>query len=339
MPFLSDYDYNLPDELIAQEPLADRAASRLLVLDRQSGAVAHRKFRDVTDLLFPGDLLILNNTRVSSYRLYGHRATGGKVEALLLRDSPRGPGCLESMLKPAARIRIGEPVDFGEGLRAKLFEKLADGIVVLEFEDPEGLAGRLDRIGRVPLPPYIHAQLEDKERYQTVYNAVPGSSAAPTAGLHFTSEIFESLQNIGVKIAYVTLDVGIDTFRPVQVEDLSQHVMHGERCTVPEATEEAVSNCQGRIIAVGTTSVRTLETHAIGRRELRAGTMVSKLFIQPGFEFQICDGMFTNFHLPKTTMLLMVSAMCTRGAMLSAYEEAKREKYRFLSFGDSMLIV
>ena len=332
---LSDYDYELPDELIAQTPLEDRAASRLLVLHREGG-IEHRQFRDVLELLEPGDLLVLNDTRVSAVRLFGHRETGGAVEALLLQELL--PGRFEAMVKPAKRLKVGTHVRFGD-LIATVTEELEEGLRVLSFDDDPNLSERLNEAGMVPLPPYIHERLADRERYQTVYGARAGSAAAPTAGLHFTDEILESLRERGVRTATVTLHDSIDTFRPVQVENLDEHRMHGERCAIPTETGEAIANAPGRIIAVGTTTVRTLETMATGPRQVSAGQTTSKLFIRPGFDFQVIDGMFTNFHLPKTTMLLMISALAGKQNILDAYRAAVEDRYRFLSFGDSMLIV
>jgi S-adenosylmethionine:tRNA ribosyltransferase-isomerase len=332
---LSDYTYELPEELIAQTPLEDRAASRLLVLHKAKGR-EHRQFRDILDILLPGDLLVMNDTRVSAVRLFGRKLTGGAVEALLLRELH--PGCFEAMVKPAKSLRLGVEIEF-DGLRAEVVDVLEPGLRLLRFQPRPELHERLREVGLTPLPPYIHERLKDAQRYQTVYASQEGSAAAPTAGLHFTPEMLAALEAKGVETATVTLDVSIDTFRPVQVENLAEHVMHGERCSVPELTAHKIESCQGRVIAVGTTTVRTLETFAIGKRQVRAGQTVSKLFIRPGFEFQIIDGMFTNFHLPGTTMMLMISALAGRESVLAAYDEAVSLKYRFLSFGDSMLII
>ncbi|HWD40264.1 MAG TPA: tRNA preQ1(34) S-adenosylmethionine ribosyltransferase-isomerase QueA [Fimbriimonas sp.] len=337
MPFLSDYDYDLPPELIAQTPLEDRAASRLLVLDRKTGAIQHRLFGEVPQILRPGDLLVMNDTRVTALRLWGRKETGGEVEALLLRETE--PGRFEALMKPARRLRKGATVVFGGLVRAIVDDELDDGIRLLQFEQGEDLAERLAAIGQTPLPPYITERLSDPERYQTVFARQSGSSAAPTAGLHFTPEMLKELEEKGVDTATVTLDVGIDTFRPVGVENLDEHRMHGERCSVPVETKAKIESCTGRIVAVGTTSVRTLESFATGYRKIASGSSIATLFIQPGFEFKIVTGMFTNFHLPKTTMLIMISALCKREQVLVAYEEAVRQNYRFLSFGDSMLIL
>jgi len=333
---LSDFDYRLPEELIAQTPLEDRAASRLLWL-RRNGAIEHRQFRDVTAILEAGDLLVLNDTRVSALRLIGAKPTGAVVEALLLREvSPR---LFVSLMKPGKRLRQGATILFGEGLEATVVSDLEDGLKLIEFAPVEDLYPILNLYGKVPLPPYIHETLQDRERYQTVYGSVNGSSAAPTAGLHLTSQLIEELRGIGVEFATVTLHVGIDTFRPVQVENLDDHRMHGETCVMPEATANQIRRAKGRIIAVGTTTVRTLESFAVGRRQVMSGTQDSRLFIRPGYEFKVIDGMFTNFHLPRTTMLLMISALVGREKILAAYKQAVEDRYRFLSFGDSMLIL
>lgn len=330
---LRDYDYHLPEELIAQTALEDRAASRLFVLPKQ-GDFQHRQFRDVTSLLTPGDLLVLNDTRVTARRLFGHRAgTGGAIELLLLSEV--SPKVFIAMAKPGRRLRPGSIVELSDGAQAHILADLQDGLKQVELRADEGW---VERVGLVPLPPYIHAQLMNPERYQTVYATHGGSAAAPTAGLHFTPEILSQLRAMGVETAHVTLDVSIDTFRPVTAEDLKDHVMHGETCRISAVAQEKINAAKGRIIAVGTTSVRTLESFAVGPRKVRSGEMSSKLFIYPGFEYQVIDGMFTNFHLPKTTMMLMLSALVGRERLMSAYEVAVAERYRFLSFGDSMLI-
>jgi S-adenosylmethionine:tRNA ribosyltransferase-isomerase len=337
MDRLSDYDYHLPEAAIAQKPLDDRSASRLLWLHRKSGEISHHGFREVAQILQPHDLLVVNDTRVSAVRLFGHKTTGGQVEALLL--SAVGLGSYEALVKPGKRLRIGARIEFAGGLVAEVTEERGDGLKLLQFDLPESIAEQLARIGLTPLPPYSLERLEDPERYQTVYATSPGSAAAPTAGLHFTHSILAELEAKGVKIARVTLDVGIDTFRPVQAEDLDQHHMHGERCSLPQATEAAIRECTGRIVAVGTTAVRTLESFAIGPRRVESGQKSTSLFIRPGYEFQVVDGMFTNFHMPRTTMLMMISALANREAIFRAYQEALEQQYRFLSFGDSMLIL
>jgi S-adenosylmethionine:tRNA ribosyltransferase-isomerase len=334
---LSDYDFELPEERIAQTPLEDRAGSRLLHLYRDSGQVEHRAFREVLEILQPGDLLVMNDTRVSALRLMGHKPTGAEVEALLLHE--RGPGLYEALLRPGKRLRPGATIQFGEDLTATVGEELGNGRKTVRFAPDVDLDARLRRVGTVPLPPYIHAALADAERYQTVYGREKGSAAAPTAGLHFTPEILAALRDKGVETATVTLHVGMDTFRPVTVDDPSEHPMHGEECAVSAETARQVSECRGRVVAVGTTTVRTLETFARGPRILETGRTTSRLFIRPGFNFQVVDGMFTNFHLPRTTMMMMISALSSRDRVMAAYGEALRDGYRFLSFGDSMLIL
>jgi len=333
---LSDYDYTLPESAIAQEPLTDRSASRLLYLHKHTGFVEHRHFRDVVEILEPGDLLVLNNTRVSAFRLFGEKPTGGKVELLAIKelDSNR----FECLLKPGRRLPPGARITFGE-ITAFVESDLIDGRKLVRFETLGDLENALKLAGTVPLPPYVHIDLQDAERYQTVYSQTPGSAAAPTAGLHFTIDLLTALRAKGVQIAWVTLDVGIDTFRPVQVENPVDHPIHGEVCEVPIETVQAVESCVGRIVAVGTTSVRTLESFASGARRLTAGRKETKLFIRTGYKFKIIDGMFTNFHMPRTTMLMMISALAGREHVMSAYQDALRSGYRFLSFGDSMLIL
>ncbi|RYG23874.1 tRNA preQ1(34) S-adenosylmethionine ribosyltransferase-isomerase QueA [bacterium] len=336
MDRLSDYDYDLPEGLIAQRPLEDRSASRLLLLPRKGGPVEHRRFTDVPGLLREGDLLVLNDTRVSALRLMGRKPTGAEVEALLLSEIE--PGRFTALMRPGKRLRTGARVQF-EDLSATVEAELPYGQREIRFDDHTSLSERLRQIGTVPLPPYIREALADAERYQTVVAKTPGSAAAPTAALHFTKEVLELLRGEGVEIATVTLSVGIDTFRPVESEDLDQHSMHGEVCEVSEETAEAVAQCRGRIVAVGTTTTRTLETFAEAPRRLAIGRRTSKLFIRPGYDWKIVDGMFTNFHLPKTTMLMMLSALVGREQLLDAYAEAVQEEYRFLSFGDSMLVL
>lgn len=337
MDRLSDYDYRLPEELIAQRPRADRSASRLLYLHRDSGLVEHRRFDEVPDLLEPGDLLILNDTRVTARRLLGVRPSGGKVEVLLL--APEGDGVFRALAKPGRRLKPGATILFSEKLTAEVAEDLGEGVKRLRFHASRNLSELIERAGEVPLPPYIQHALPDSERYQTVYARAPGSSAAPTAGLHFTQEILSALRRKGIATAFVTLDVGLDTFRPVQSEDLGGHRMHGERCEMPEATAQAIESSRGRVIAVGTTAVRTLESFAVAKGRVAPGTKVSRLFIRPGYRFQVAQGLFTNFHLPRTTMLMLVSALCSRDSLLAAYREAIERRYRFLSFGDSMLVL
>lgn len=337
MVLLSDFDYELPDELIAQSPLAIRDASRLLHLHPTSGAVEHRQFLDVPTILAPGDVIVMNNTRVNAWRFYGRRPTGGKIEVLVLKE--REPSVFEAMLKPAKRLKLGDEIIVNENLKAEVLERGSDAIQIVRLHAIGDLYTEMAKCGEVPLPPYITEKLEDPERYQTVVAQVAGSAAAPTAGLHFTPRIFDRLRERGVKIAEITLHVGIDTFRPIQVDDVTNHQMHGEICEIRPEAAEVINQRNGRLIAVGTTAVRTLESFAQPGRRVGEGRMESRLFIRPGIEFKVVDGMFTNFHLPKTTMLLMISSLSSREKILAAYRQAVEEKYRFLSFGDSMLIL
>ena len=337
MDRLSDYDFDLPEELIAQSPLEDRAASRLLYLPRAGGPAESRAFRDVIDILSPGDLLITNNTRVTALRLFGQKPTGAEVEALLLREQETG--VFSALLRPGKRLKPGARILFPDGLAATVRRELEEPVKEIEFDPDPELHEKLRRHGKVPLPPYIHLGLDDPERYQTVYAEIGGSAAAPTAGLHFTPEILAALQAKGIETASVTLDVSLDTFRPVTSENLDEHRMHGEYCTLPEETAAKINAATGRIVAVGTTTVRTVESFATGPREVAAGTKNTSIFIRPGYEFLVIDGMFTNFHLPKTTMLMMIGALAGRDRILAAYAQAIQHRYRFLSFGDSMLIL
>ena len=337
MDRLSDYDYNLPEERIAQTPLADRADSKLLLLDKSSGEIQDRVFRDVVDILRPDDLLVWNDTRVTALRLFGNKPTGAVVEALLLSQS--APRVFQALVKPGKRLKPGVRIEFAGGLKATVGRELEEPVKELIFDESPDFDHQLRTLGRVPLPPYIHTNLQDPERYQTVYSVTGGSAAAPTAGLHFTSDVIAKLTEKGVGIAKVSLDVSLDTFRPVTVDALDDHKMHGELCRVPIETADAVSRCSGRIIAVGTTTARTLESFATGMRKVGAGEKSTSIFIRPGYEWQIIDGMFTNFHMPRTTMLMMISAMAGRPNIMRAYSHALEHNYRFLSFGDSMLIL
>jgi S-adenosylmethionine:tRNA ribosyltransferase-isomerase len=333
---IRDYDYDLPEAAIAQEPLDDRSASKLLWLHKDTGDIEHRTFRHVVDILEPGDLLVLNNTRVTAFRIFGQKITGAAVEILAIKALSFFT--FECLVKPAKKLPVGAEIKFEEQLRAWVEADLGEGKKLLRFGGECDLAIALPAQIKIPLPPYIHHAIDDPERYQTVYAKAPGSAAAPTAGLHFTPSILQALQKKGVKIAWVTLDVGIDTFRPVQVDDPADHLIHGEICEMPEETANAIEKCTGRIIAVGTTSVRTLESFATAYRKVEIGRQNTKLFIRPGYKFKIIDGMFTNFHMPRTSMLMMISALAGREAVMNAYREALRSEYRFLSFGDSMFI-
>lgn len=287
----------------------------------------------------PGDLLVRNNTKVTALRLFGSRATGARVEALLL-SAAAGKDEFIAMTRPAKKLRPGEVLQMEGGIEAEVMEDLGEGRKRLALRASSGsLDDALREAGQTPLPPYIKTKLEDPGRYQTVYATQPGSAAAPTAGLHFTPEILAAIEAKGVGIVEVTLDVSLDTFRPMTAQDPLAHQMHGERCEVSEEAAARIESCQGRVIAIGTTSVRTLETFAVGPKRLRHGSEVSRIYITPGFQFQVVDGMFTNFHMPRTTMLLMISAMAGRDQVMEAYAQAVQERYRFLSFGDSMLIL
>lgn len=334
---LSDFDYDLPEELIAQTPLADRSASRLLHLDPATGEIAHRKFTDLVELLRPGDVLVLNDSRVNACRLLGHRPTGGQVEVLALREVK--PLVYECLVKPSKRLKPGSLVEFELGLSAEILGDAHEGTRLVRFFGPADVRSTMNEVGKMPLPPYIHTHLDDAERYQTVVAQHAGSAAAPTAGLHFTPEILARLRAKGVLVETVTLHVGIDTFRPIQVDDVSQHVMHGEECEISLATASAINSATGRVIAVGTTAVRTLESFASSSAKVEAGRKSTQIFISPGYQFRVIDGMLTNFHFPKTTMMLMISALAGRENVLAAYEAAVKEKYRFLSFGDSMALL
>jgi S-adenosylmethionine:tRNA ribosyltransferase-isomerase len=333
-----DFDYDLPAASIAQEP-APRGESRLLVLDR-SGPERHARVRDLPRLLRPGDLLILNDTRVIPARLYGRSAGGGRMEILLVE--PVGEREWDALVKPGRRARPGARFEIGEGLDAEVVDKRDDGRHRLRFSEP--IEPHLDRLGHIPLPPYIHRPdtPEDRERYQTVYARNPGAVAAPTAGLHFTSELLREIEAAGIETARVTLHVGIGTFKPVSAGRIEEHRMERERYEIGEETAEAVRRARQagrRIVAVGTTVVRTLEGAALaGGGEARAGSGATDLFITPGFQFQVVDALLTNFHLPRSTLLMLVSAFAGRERVLAAYEEAIREGYRFYSYGDAMLL-
>ena len=335
-----DFWYELPEELIAQTPLQQRDSSRLLVLDRESGQVSHRHFYDILDYLKPGDCLVMNDSRVLPARLLGHRPTGGAVEVLLLRDL--GDKKWECLCKPGRKMQPGNEVIFGNGeLTATVTEVLDDGNRVVEFHYEGIFLEVLERLGKMPLPPYIKAELADQERYQTVYSREVGSAAAPTAGLHWTEELLEKARNKGIKTAFVTLHVGLGTFRPVKAEEITEHHMHSELCMLSRETADILNETRqngGRVICVGTTSCRTLESLVN-----EDGTFVEKskwteIFIYPGYTFKAMDGLITNFHLPESTLVMLVSAFAGRENVLNAYNEAVKERYRFFSFGDAMFI-
>jgi len=339
---LSDFDYHLPEELIAQRPVEPRDSSRLLVVNRDSGALAHRYFRDLPEYLRPGDALVLNETRVMPARLLGQREeTGGSVEVLLLKRIDRDRW--ETLVKPGKKARPGQRLRFGDGLlTATVIDTTEFGGRVVEFGYEGIFEEVLDRLGQMPLPPYIRERLADPERYQTVFAREWGSAAAPTAGLHFTPELLEQIRAMGVEIHKVVLHVGLGTFRPVEVEDPTTHRMHSEFYSVSAETASALNRVKaagGRVIAVGTTSVRTLETSSTVDGSVVAGEGWTDIFIYPGYRFKVVDGLVTNFHLPKSTLLMLVSALSSRELMLHAYEVAVQERYRFFSFGDAMLIL
>jgi len=344
---LSDFDYNLPDERIAQTPLEPRDSSRLLCVDRASGARSHRIFRELPELLNPGDLLVLNETRVSALRLFGERpGTGGQIEVFLLRPAiEHGEGVFDALVRPGKKLLPGQRVRFPEvELEAEALATLDNGGRLLRFHG-EDILEKLDAIGKTPLPPYITAPLENKERYQTVYAKTPGSAAAPTAGLHFTPELLAKLQEHGVGMARLRLDVGIGTFRPIKTENIAEHVMHTETYAISDETAAAVNACTGRVIAVGTTALRALESAGQVAQAQQSGQRVvaiegeTGIFITPGYTFRAIDGLITNFHQPRSTLLLLVAAFMGYDSMRSAYEEALEKSYRFLSFGDAMLTV
>ena len=338
----SDFYYDLPKELIAQDPLEDRSSSRLMVLHAGSGRIEHRVFTDIVDYLRPGDCLVRNNTKVIPARLFGEREdTGAIIELLLLKR--REDNVWETLVKPGKKARPGARIRFGDGiLRGEILDILEDGTRRIRFEYQGIFEEILDELGQMPLPPYITHKLADKNRYQTVYARHDGSAAAPTAGLHFTEELFEKLEKQGVIVANVTLHVGLGTFRPVQVEDVTEHHMHSEYYRVePEEAEKInrVRQAGGRIFCVGTTSCRTIESAADEKGRLLSGEGDTDIFIYPGYRFKIMDELITNFHLPESTLLMLVSALAGKEQIMGAYEEAVREKYRFFSFGDAMLIL
>ncbi|WP_035300226.1 tRNA preQ1(34) S-adenosylmethionine ribosyltransferase-isomerase QueA [Brevibacillus thermoruber] len=337
------FDFELPERLIAQHPLKDRTASRLLVLDKRTGEMAHRRFTDLVEYLRPGDVLVLNDSRVLPARLIGEKAgTGAKIEVLLLKSL--GGDRWETLVKPGKRVKPGTEVVFGGGLLRCVCEEVTEtGGRIVRFQYEGIFYEILDQLGTMPLPPYIHEQLEDQERYQTVYARERGSAAAPTAGLHFTEEYLRRVAEKGVEIAYVTLHVGLGTFRPVTADVVEEHVMHAEYYDIPPETAETVNRAKAegrRVIAVGTTSCRTLETvGGLHDGRLAAGSGWTDIFIYPGYKFRIIDGLLTNFHLPKSTLVMLVSALAGRENVLRAYRTAVAEEYRFFSFGDAMLIL
>ena len=338
---VKDFYFDLPQELIAQDPLEDRSSSRLLVLDKDTGAVEHRIFKDITRYLRPGDCLVINDTKVIPARLFGvKKDTGAKIEILLLKR--RENDIWETLVKPGKKAKPGTVIEFGEGLlTGTVVETVDDGNRLIQFHYTGIFEEILDQLGQMPLPPYITHQLKDKNRYQTVYAKHDGSAAAPTAGLHFTKELLKEIEDMGVKIAHVTLHVGLGTFRPVKVENVLDHHMHSEFYMVEESEAKKVNDTKaagGRVICVGTTSCRTVESASTEDGILHAGTGWTEIFIYPGYRFKVLDALITNFHLPESTLVMLVSALAGREHILAAYEEAIRERYRFFSFGAAMFI-
>ncbi len=338
----SDFYFDLPQELIAQDPLEDRSSSRLLMLDRDTGQTRHEIFHNIPQYLRPGDCLVLNNTKVIPARLLGEReGTGAHVEVLLLKR--REKDVWETLVKPGKKCRPGTELIFGEGLlRGQVLETVEEGNRLIRFTYQGIWEEVLDQLGEMPLPPYITHKLQDKSRYQTVYARYEGSAAAPTAGLHFTRELLEAIREMGVEIAYVTLHVGLGTFRPVKEENVLEHHMHSEYYQVTQEAAQQINAAKaagGRIICVGTTSCRTLESAADENGQVRPGCGDTEIFIYPGYRFRVLDGLITNFHLPESTLVMLVSALAGRERVLSAYEEAVRERYRFFSFGDAMFVI
>ena len=338
----SDFYYDLPQELIAQDPLEDRSSSRLLHLSMKDGSVEHRHFTDILDYLKEGDCLVVNDTRVIPARLYGHKEeTGALIEILLLKRKEND--IWECLVKPGKKARPGAKLVFGDGiLKGEIIDVVEEGNRLIQFQYEGIFEEILDQLGEMPLPPYITHKLEDKNRYQTVYAKNDGSAAAPTAGLHFTQELLQKVQEKGVKIAHVTLHVGLGTFRPVKVDDVENHHMHSEFYVVEEDQAKLINDTKkqgGRVISVGTTSCRTLESATDEDGVLHPGSGWTEIFIYPGYQFKMIDGLITNFHLPESTLMMLVSALAGKDRIMAAYEEAVKERYRFFSFGDAMLII
>lgn len=340
--YRKDFYFDLPEELIAQTPIEKRDYSRLMILGKETGEIEHRHFYDLPEYLEPGDCLVLNNSRVLPARLFGTRVpTGGAVEVVLLKD--KGDGVWECLTRPGRKTKTGVKLTFGNGeLTGTVTGEVSGGNRLIKF-DYEGIFLEvLERLGKMPLPPYIHEELEDSERYQTVYSKVMGSAAAPTAGLHFTNELLEKIKGKGVNVVYVTLHVGLGTFRPVKADVIEEHEMHAEYCVISKETADIINETKRkgkRVIAVGTTSCRTLESRADKNGFLEEYAGWTNIFIYPGYEFKCIDGLITNFHLPESTLIMLVSALAGRENILNAYEVAIKEKYRFFSFGDAMAII
>jgi len=338
---VTDFDYDLPKELIAQHPMEKRDECRLMVLDKETGAIEHKKFKDILDYFKTGDCLVLNDTRVLPARLMGVKeVSGGKMEFLLLKRIDKNKW--ETLVKPGKKAGIGTRFVFGNGeLKAQVISIEAEGNRIVEFEYEGIFEEVLDRLGQMPLPPYITEKLDDKEQYQTVYSKEKGSAAAPTAGLHFTNELLEKIRIKGVKIAFLTLHVGLGTFRPVKVDKIEDHHMHSEFYMLSKESADTINDAKakgGRVISVGTTSTRTIETIADDKGLLKEQTGWTEIFIFPGYKYKVVDALITNFHLPESTLLMLVSALSSRDKIMSAYEVAVKEKYRFFSFGDAMFI-
>ena len=338
---VSDFDYELPEELIAQDPIEDRSSSRLLMLDKKTGAIEHHIFRDIIDALNPGDCLVINNTRVIPARLLGVKEdTGAAIEVLLLKR--RDNDIWETVVKPGKKMKLGAVLSFGDGiLKGTVVDVVEEGNRLIQFSYEGIFEEILDQLGQMPLPPYITHRLEDKSRYQTVYAKYDGSAAAPTAGLHFTKELLAAIREKGINIAEVTLHVGLGTFRPVKADVVEEHHMHSEYYSVNPETADLINTTRkngGRIIAVGTTSCRTLESASTPDGVLHAGDGWTEIFIYPGYQFHVVDALITNFHLPKSTLMMLVSALAGRDHIMNAYAEAVKDRYRFFSFGDAMFI-
>lgn len=338
---VKDFDFELPEELIAQDPLEDRSSSRLMLLDKEDGSIKHSVFRNIVDELKEGDCLVINDTKVIPARLFGEKKdTGAIIEVLLLKRMEND--VWETLVKPGKKAKIGAEISFGGGiLTGKVVDVVDEGNRLIQFSYEGIFEEILDRLGQMPLPPYITHPLKDKNRYQTVYAKHEGSAAAPTAGLHFTKELLKKIEAKGVKIAHVTLHVGLGTFRPVKVSDITEHHMHSEFYRIEEAEAEKINSTRaagGRVIAVGTTSCRTLESAADRKGHVSAGSGWTEIFIYPGYEFKMIDALITNFHLPQSTLIMLVSALAGRENVLNAYHEAVHEQYRFFSFGDAMFI-
>ena len=337
----SDFDFYLPQELIAQTPLERRDGSRLMTLDKTTGQIGHHHFYDLPQYLRPGDCLVLNDSRVLPARLIGHRPTGGACEVLLLTD--KGDNVWECLVRPGRKLKPGAEVIFGDGslLTATVEAEIEDGKRLVRFHYQGIFLEILEQLGKMPLPPYIKAELQDNERYQTVYSKVMGSAAAPTAGLHFTKELLAHIQEMGVKVCYVTLHVGLGTFRPVKADDILDHEMHSEFCMISKESADVINETKkngGRVVCVGTTSCRTVESLANEDGTMEERSKWTNIFIYPGYKFKVLDALVTNFHLPESTLIMLVSALAGREHVLAAYDEAVREKYRFFSFGDAMFI-